>query len=278
MKSLSLIFRILAIAAGVAAIVVFFLINGKIAEKEATLANVRANTSAMQSQLETTEATVTTLRSERDAARSEAESTRRNLDNTRSELVAARSESSRTNDRLREAQRELERARQDLTTASRDLVTAQRQVERGVNQADFEALQAERDTLQNRLSDLRAELEQAQEQARTARATEAPVANENATAQVTQDRRIGRSTPATTGRFGATTSIAAVDANSGLLVLAGGENLGLSVGDTVKLVSQLQAVANIQIARVQGSETLAHILPGSPTRNLRDGLEVRILH
>jgi cell division septum initiation protein DivIVA len=151
-------------------------------------------------------------------------------------------------------------------------------VERGVDQADFEALQAERETLQNRVSELRAELERAQEAALTARATAAPVAAESATPQFTRDTRIGRSTPATTGRFGATTSIAAVDTSSGLLVLAGGENLGLSAGDTVKLVSQLQAVANIQIARVQGSETLAHILPGSPTRSLRDGLEVRILH
>jgi peptidoglycan hydrolase CwlO-like protein len=277
MKSLSLVLRFVAIAAGIAAVVVFFLINGKLAEKESALTSAQASRAALQSELETSEATISSLRSERDSARSEAESTRRNLENTRSELVAARSEASRSADRLREAQRELERANQDLTTVRRDLVTAQRQVERGVSQSDFEALQTERDTLQGRVRELRDELEQAREEVRTARATTVPAQREVVEA-APRDRQLGRTTPATTGRFGASTAIAAVDTKSGLLVLSGGENLGVSGGDTVRLVSNLQAVADIQIARINGNETLAHILPGSPTRKLRSGLEVRILH
>jgi seryl-tRNA synthetase len=281
MKNLSLILRILAVAAGIGAVVVFFLINGKLAEKETELSIAYANGVALQQELEASQATAANFRSERDTARADADLTRRNLDNTRSELLAARGENSRTNDRLRESERELERTRQDLSAVRRDLITAQREVERVVSPEDFAKLKTERDTFETRVTEINSELIKAREEIRFARATpivEAQAQAQEIAAPAPRNERIGRAAPATTGRFGASTSIASVDTKSGMLILSGGEDLEIKKGDSIRLISDLKAIATIQVTRVSDSETFANILPGSATRSLRTGMEVVILH
>lgn len=281
MKSLSLILRILAIVAAIAATALFFISKGKLAEKETQLTQARQATAATQAELVSSNEKLIALeagiKTERDAL---AES-KRKLEGVRSEMYTARQEVSRSQQQLSQAKNkitELEgtarRLRADLVEAEQSLAAAGKSGE--INQLNDRIAELEKTN-----DSLKSELAKAKEAAANTSVVASKAVNTpgSAASRYTAGyaSASAAATPAPTFSIGAETTIQSISAENGLIVLNSTPALGLAPGQTITLVQDLKAVGKVQIQSVTDAYAVANILPGPTARSLGTGSKVQLL-
>ena len=275
MKNLSLILRIVAILASAAAVTLFFISKGKLAEKQTSLEQAQAVTQATQSELETANSKITSLGTQLSTERQSLADTKGKLESIRSEMYTAKQEVTRTQQQLKETKNtiaELEnvatRLRTDLVKTEESLASASKEAELAQLGERIEELAKINDTLKQDLL-ASAGLQQS--------ATPEPVSN--AVARGYQSGFTPSSTAAVQpATIGAATTVASISTSDGIIILDASPELGLSVGSEITLIQDLKALGKIRIIQVTEQLAVANILPGTRLRGLSKGDTIKVMH
>lgn len=276
MKNLSLILRIVAVVAAIAATTLFFISKGKLAEKQAELTQTQGVLATTQTELADTNKTLERTESELKTERDNLARTEDTLRGVRSELAVAEQDARRKKEQLDESREQvasLERTARDLRT---DLLSTQEELAAADRSAEINQLNATIAELENRNREIALELK-----AKTAITQAVAAQNSNATARgiVAIDTSIDALVPGQPiQRLKLETTINSIRSTDGLIVLNTSEDLGLSEGQTITLVQNMKALGRVQIQTIEENYAVAHILPGSSgTKKLSSGSTVQIL-
>ena len=271
MKNLSLILRIVAILASAAAVTLFFISKGKLAEKQTSLEQAQAVTQATQSELETANSKITSLGTQLSTERQSLADTKGKLESIRSEMYTAKQEVTRTQQQLKETKNtiaELEntatRLRTDLVKTEESLASASKEAELAQLGERIEELAKINDTLKQ---DLLASAGRQQ--------SAAPEPASNAAASGFTPSSTVAVQPAT---IGAATTVASISTSDGIIILDASPELGLSVGSEITLIQDLKALGKIRIIQVNEQLAVANILPGTRLRGLSKGDTIKVMH
>lgn len=277
MKNLSLILRIVAIVAAIAATTLFFISKGKLAEKEAQLTQTKQVLATTQTELSETNKTLEKTESQLKTVSNTLAKTEETLDGVHSELAAAEQDASH-NKRLlgeeREKVAQLETTARDLRA---DLVATQKELPAADRTAEINQLNDRIAKLQKTNAALAFDLE-----AKTAIA-DAVVAKREASSPsgiAAIDTSVASLVPGEPipSRLKLETTVDSISTADGLIVLNTTPELGLSAGQTITLVQNMQAVGKVQIQSIKDGYAVADILPGSSgTKKLSSGNTVQIL-
>lgn len=280
MKSLSLILRILAIVAACAAVALFFMSKGKLAEKQTQLEAAQAATVETQGELDGANTQITSLEGQLTTERKSLADTKGKLESVRSEMYTAKQEVTRTQQQLKESKNtvaELEdtttRLRADLVKTEKSLAMASKEGEIAELNERIAELTKSNDTLQQEVLAAEA-LQRSSAAARTA-----TVNQSNAGTGAYNSTFKPNSAPAAKpASIGTATTVASISTSNGILILDSTPELGLAAGAQITLIQDLTALGKVQITQVTDTLAVANILPGADFKKLAQGDSVKILH
>lgn len=284
MNSLSLILRVVAVIAAIAAGVLFYMGKGKLAEQEAAMEAAQQATTTVQGELAEANEQIETLEGQLTEERSALSEAKRDLENTRSEMYTSRQEVSRTQQQLSQARD----TNSDLEATAKRLRSELVEVEQ--NLADTNQNANELEDLRERVAELEdsnAELKASLEAARSTLPsnsegeTETPTKTTRRAQTDSPDFSSGFAPTATRAlppvSIGPETTIQSISNKSGLIILANNDELQLSAGNEVTLVQNMKALGKISITQITEDLVLANILPGARTGGLSESSTVKIL-
>lgn len=279
MNSLSLILRILAVVAAVAAGAIFFVSKGKLAEKEAALQSAQKATQATQAELATANEKIQGLESRLNNEREALADSKRKLESVRSEMYTARQEVSRTQQQLAKSKKTIsdlestaQRLRADLVQTEQSLVAANKEGE--ISQFNERIAELEESN-----ADLKESLEDAKVRSVSSRSigsTGSPATGPAALSSVFTTGT-SQALPTASASIGPETTIHSVSAENGLVVLTNTPELGLSPGLEVRLIRDLKAIGQIKFIQITDQIAVANILPGSKSREMVAGGTVNLM-
>lgn len=276
MKSLSLILRIVAIVAAIAAAALFFISQGKLAEKQTQLEASQKATAATQAELETANGDIEKLEGRLKNEREALADTKDKLEEMRSEMYTARQEVTRkeqelneTKGKLNEVEGSARRLRADLIATEQQLAAASKETEIAQLNERIAELELANNTLK---SDLEAELAM-----KAAKAPKKAIAANGTAATSTGGKTDTSSAAVQPVSIGAEAVIASVDTKNGIIVLSGASELGLNAGAEITLIKDLAAIGKIKIINIEQDLAVASILPGAKSRQLIEGITVNLL-
>ncbi len=278
MKNLSLILRILAIIAAIAAAGVYFAVQGKLAEKQAQLESSQAATVAVQGELDTANDNISTLESQLNDERAAVAKAKKEIEALQSEMYTTRQELTRTQQQLRDAKQEIETMKDTEEGLRASLLATEQALAEASKEAEIAQLNERINELEDANSSLTSEIEsmKALNSARTSSAA-TPAAASTAGALPTANYTPNTSGPVQTASIGLETTIASISAENGLIVLDTTPELALTPGTEVTLVQDLKALGKVRIISNQDNLAVANILPGAKTRALIPGITVSLL-
>ncbi|HAV12986.1 MAG TPA: hypothetical protein DCX06_05770 [Opitutae bacterium] len=275
MKSLSLILRIVAIVAAVAAAGIYFAAQGKLAEKQTELEAAQSARQAVQAELETANNQVTSLESRVSEEREALAKAKRDLESMRSEMYTARQEVTRTQQQLNEAKNQIDGLNQTAKKLRSDLISSEQSLASASNEGELARLTERVKELESTNSTLKSDLE-AERSASSARAATSSATG--STVGGTSTYSINTNAPAVQpASIGTSTTIASVSPENGLIVLNGASELGLTPGTEITLIQDLKALGKVQVIAIQDDLAVANILPGAKTRSMVAGATVNLL-
>ncbi|WP_269525849.1 hypothetical protein [Coraliomargarita parva] len=276
MKALSLILRILAILGAAGAVALFFMVQGKLDEKQAALEKAHAATAASQSELETANSKIGSLESSLSTERDSLANSKRQLEAARSEMYTAKSEVTRSKQQLSIAQNEID----SLKNATKDLREKLLDAERKATSTSREGEIAQ---LKERISELEssnATLKEDLQVAENLRASARPAVTEETTTSTglyKPSYEFSTGPAAQAGSIGPEIQVASVSSSDGIVVFNADPALGITVGSELKLVRDYNTIGSVRVIKVSNGNVLANILPGTKTRALDVGSSVKIL-
>jgi flagellar biosynthesis chaperone FliJ len=283
MNSLSLILRILAIVAALAAAALFFVGKGKLAEQQTITQKAEAATQAVQAELTTANEQVSTLEANLKTEREALADAKRKLESIRSEMYTAKQEVSRSQQQLNEAKRKIQSLENEAKSLRNDLIKTEQGLTTSAKTSNAESEIAQ-------LNERVAELEKANAELKENLAAEKnKIVNtaEKTGAATTETLSTGLAykntfTPSVSAALpvasiGSSTTIQSVSAKDGLIVLANNSDLGLSPGIEATIVKDLKAIGKIQVVNVSNDLVVANILPGAKTNEMRAGTTISLM-
>jgi len=277
MKNLSLILRIVAISASAAAVALFFISKGKLAEKQTSLEQAQAVTQATQSELETANSKITSLGTQLATERKSLADTKSKLESIRSEMYTAKQQVTRTQQQLKETKStisELENAaarlRTNLIKTEDDLASASKEAELSQLNQRIEELAKANDTLKQDALAAKSLQQSTNPKAKAVSSTRPKGYQSSFT-----PNSAAAVLPAS---IGATTTIASISTPDGIIILNASPELGLSVGSDITLIKGFKALGKIRIIQVTEQLAVANILPGTRLRGLSKGDTIKVMH
>ena len=278
MNSLSMILRILAVVAAIAAAGLFFVSKGKLAEMQAVAEKAEKATVAVKAELTAANDQISalegSLKSERDALASE----KRKLESMRSEMYTARQEVSRTQQQLSETKKSIANLESTAGRLREDLLRSEQSLASASKEGEIAQLNERIAELEESNADLKESLEEAKVTSSTSRSPEVSASSKMASVNTFSSGITATKTQALPeASIGAKTTIESLSAKNGLIALANSPELGLSPGTTVTIIKKLRALGKIQVSQVSDGLVLANLLPGAKTRELAAGTTVRLL-
>ena len=278
MNSLSMILRILAVVAAIAAAGLFFVSKGKLAEMQAVAQKAEKATVAVKAELtaanEQISALEGSLKRERDALANE----KRKLESMRSEMYTARQEVSRTQQQLSETKKSIANLESTARRLREDLLRSEQSLASASKEGEIAQLNERVAELEESNADLKESLEEAKVTSSTSRSPEDSASSKMASVNTFSSGITATKTQALPeASIGAKTTIESLSAKNGLIALANSPELGLSPGTTVTIIKKLRALGKIQVSQVSDDLVLANLLPGAKTRELATGTTVRLL-
>ena len=279
MNSLSMILRILAVFAAIAAAGLFFVSQGKLAEQEAVIQKAEKATVAVQAELTAANEQISSLEGSLKNERGALAKEKRKLESMRSEMYTARQEVSRAQQQISKAEKSIA----DLDSTTRRLRTELLQSEQSLASASKEGEIAQLNDLVAKLEESNADLKKSLEEAKVISSTSRAPENPENSSKIASVNTLSSSFTAATSQallaasIGAETTIKSLSAKDGLIALANSPELGLSPGTTVTIIKKLRALGKIQISQVSDDLVLANLLPGAKTRELAAGTTVSLL-
>lgn len=272
MKSVSLILRIVAIVAAVAAAALFFMSKGKLAEKQKQLAVSEQTNATVQADLQKANSSVASLKTQLTAAKQRETSANKQLENTRAEMYTAKKEVTRKQSQIAQKDEQINSLTSERNSLSgqvdalKDEVTAARANASGTaSSEEIDALNQRIATLEQSSQDLRSELSLAQSR----------LNSQKAAAEADEGYKFNNNPAAAFGRLSDPITVTQVDTQGGMLLLDLGDT-NVNAGDTLLLVEDLEAVGHVKILSTDAGKALANILPGSEVE-LEAGTSVQFI-
>lgn len=276
MKNLSLILRIVAIVAAIAATALYFTSKGKLADKQAELTATKGTLASTQTELSDT---TDTLKKTESKLKRESESlakAKKSLDEVRSELFAVQEEGKRNERLLGEARTQIGELETNLRQVRSDLVTTQQELASASKEAEINRLNERIAELEDKNEELALDLEQASAVAKAVTDRQNPTSSGGLGSINTSVTSLSSGEPIQ--RIRLETTVNSISTDAGLIVLDSTPELGLSAGQTIILVQDLKSVGKVQIQSVKDNHAIANILPGSSgTSKLNSGSKVQLL-
>lgn len=277
MKNFSLILRILAVIAAIAATTLFFISKGKFAELDSELKRTQGVLASTQSELGETKNTLTRTETQLKREQKTFAETEAKLDETESKLYASQQEVARTKNDLKDANTEIAELKNTTRDLRADLVTTQKELANASRQAEINQLNQRIAELELENQEIMVELESKQAIVKAMNTR-----NEKAAAQsqVNISTMLIPLSPdgEPIGRIRLETTVNSISPADGLIVLDTFPEFDFADGQTITLVQDLKAVGKIQIQKVEEGYAVANILPGSTGANkLRSGSKVQLL-
>ncbi|CAA6676990.1 MULTISPECIES: hypothetical protein [unclassified Lentimonas] len=274
MKSLSIILRIVAIVAAAAAVALFFMSKGKLAEKQTALVNAQAATQAVQMELETANNQITSTQAQLSTERKSLADTKGKLESIRSEMYTAKQEVTRTQKQLNETKSTITELEEEATRLRANLVKTEESLAQASNEAELAQLNERIEELAKANDTLKQDLMAAESLARSSSSrTEGSATAANQKAGF-KPNMMPAAQPAS---IGTATTVASISTENGIIVLNSTPELGLAMGATITLIQDLTALGKVQITKVTETLAIANILPGTKL-DLDAGDTVKILH
>lgn len=278
MNSLSLILRILAIVAALAAGALFMMSKGTLAEQQTALDEAENATAAVQAELTAANEKVTTLEASLSEQREALAEEKRKLDSARSEMYTAKQEVSRTQKQLEEARASISELENTARGLRADLLEAEQSVSTDNSEAETAQLRERIAELEESNADLRESLEAEKSSAMASR----PGANSNNSSSANTGSFQSNFTPTTSrplpvATLGIQTTIQSTSPESGLIVLANNPELGLTQGVEVRVIKDRKSFGKIKVVQLTDDLVVANILPGAESSALTPGSTVSLL-
>ncbi|MFQ3224045.1 MAG: putative nucleic acid-binding Zn-ribbon protein [Lentimonas sp.] len=278
MKSLSLILRIVTIVAAAAAVALFLMSKGKLAEKQTALENAQAATQTVQTELGTANNQITAAQTQLSTERKSLADTKDKLEATRSEMYIAQQEVTRTRQQLKEIKStitELEDAashlRSNLVKTEETLASASKEAELSQLTERIEELAKANDTLKQDL--MAAESQSRNTSSRKDSSAAAAAAAARSQIAGFKPNMAPAAQPAS---IGTETTVASISTTDGIIVLNSTPELGFTAGSEITLIQDLTALGKVKITKVTEQLAIANILPGTKLK-LVAGDSVKIL-
>lgn len=271
MKNVSLILRILAVVAAIAATTLYFISEGKLAEKHELLTQTQQVLATTQNTLSETQKTLERTQSELTTERDTLERTKTKLDGVESELAEVNMLASRT-------QRELS----DEREKTKKLETDSRQLRADLSDALDDLTTVKREANQN--SQLIAELENANAELKLELAAKTAIADSLLAKKEGSIPGQGTGADGSAESDGARqllieTTVNSVSPTDGFIALNTTPMLSFTQGQTVTLLQSDKVVGKVQIQSIQDDYVLANILLGSSgLKKVASGSTVQILN
>lgn len=275
MKNLSLILRILAIVAAIAATALFFISKGKLAEKQTQLTNTREVLASTETELSDTKNTLQRTETQLKREQKNLAETEQELEEIRSDLYSSEQEVARLKNDIKEADSEIASLKDTTKELRSDLVATQEELANASREAEINQLNQRIAELEEKNEELMVDLE-----AKTAIAEAVTTKKETAESMKDIDTSIGSLSLGgePIQRIKLETTVNSISTADGLIVLDSKPELGLTAGQTITLVQDLKSVGKVQIERVEEDYAVANILPGSTgTKKLSSGSKVQLL-
>lgn len=276
MNNISMMLRVFAIIAAVAATTLYFLGKGKLEEKQTQLTTTQATLRSTESELATAKQDITRLDGRLKAESDALAKSKQELEGVRAEIYTARQEVSRTQQQLGQARNQISELEESVGKLRGELVESEQML------ASARSIQDESSSLQIRLRELEAAKTNLETQLEEARANAQVTGGRPASAGVTTGFAPGPQTGSSNGELPAfsgisqETQVDSIRASDGLIVLRALPELNFSAGQTLRVAANQQPIGRVEIFEVNDSQALAYILPGANTRNLRSGDTVSI--
>ncbi|WPJ95508.1 hypothetical protein SH580_18995 [Coraliomargarita algicola] len=281
MNSLSMILRILAIVAALAAAALFFVGKGKLAEQNAARVQAEQATAAVQAELSTANEQISkienSLKNEREALADE----KRKLESVRSEMYTAKQEVSRTQQQLSEAKRSIQELENTSKRLRADLLESERNLTAASKEGELAQLNERIAELEKSNAELSESLESAKERIANSLATGAKAGQTGimtAGGSYSSSFSPTPSQPLPTASIGAETTVQSLSKKDGIVVFTNSPELGLAPGAQVTVIKDMKALGKIQVVQVTDDLVVANLLPGVQTSKISVGSAVKILH
>ena len=277
MKNLSLVLRIVAILASAAAVALFFISKGKLAEKQTSLEQAQAMTQATQSELETANSKITSLGTQLSTERKSLADTKGKLESIRSEMYTAKQQVTRTQQQLKETKNTISELENTATRLRTDLVKTEESLAYASKEAELAQLDERIKELVKFNDTLKQDLLASEGLQQSASTTRNPAST--AIASGYQSGFTPNSAAAVLpASIGAATTVASISTSDGIIILDASPELGLSVGSEITLIQDLKALGKIRIIQVNEQLAVANILPGTRLRGLSKGDTIKVMH
>jgi flagellar motility protein MotE (MotC chaperone) len=274
MKTLSLTLRIVAILASAAAIALFFISKGKLAEKQTSLEQAQAVTQATQSELETANSKITSLGAQLSTERKSLADTKGKLESIRSEMYTAKQQVTRTQQQLNEMKNTISELENSATRLRTDLVKTEESLASASKEAELSQLN-------ERIEELAKSNDMLRQDALAAESLQTapkPAASSTSSAGYQSGFKPNSTAAVLPASIGATTTVASISTSDGIIILDASPALGLSVGSEITLIQDLKALGKIRITQITEQLAVANILPGTQLRGLSKGDTVKVMH
>lgn len=277
MNSLSLILRILAIVAALAATAFFFVSKGKLAEQEMRAQKAEQATETVKADLATANEQISTLEGRLNSERKALADEKRKLESVRSEMYTAKQEVNSTQQQLREAKKNIEDLESDAKRLRSDLIKAEENLVAANKEAEIAQLNERIAELEKSNAELKESLEDAK--ARRSLPNHSPATTGTLSSGGTYSSTFtpAASQPLPTASIGPETTIRSLRTKDGLIALTNNPQLGLTLGVEVTLISNLRALGKVRVVQITDTLIIANILPGAKTREMTEGTTVSLL-
>ncbi|MGB0257330.1 MAG: hypothetical protein ACPGES_01645 [Coraliomargarita sp.] len=269
MNAVSLVLRIVAIIAGIAAGALFFMSQGKLKEKHSQLTSAQSTLATTTTQLNETKAQVVEVSgklktSEREAERLSTQlgTARSDLDITRIELNTTKESLNSANSQISGLEERVEKLNVDVQTANDALIAADKTEELAALNEKVAALTTENANIKDELNVASSKLK-----------SYAAGREQNAKPQLS----LNTTEAVRSAKLADNVTIASVDSSNGIVVLDAAPDLGLAPGMNVTLIKDLKALGRVRVAKIDNNFAVANILPGTSASRLKAGAVVDIL-
>lgn len=277
MKNLSLILRIVAIIAAVAATTLYFISKGKLADMDTELTQTKQVLATTQTELSDTSNTLVQTQTTLKRETASHAKTKETLSNVQSELFAAQQQVEQTNRQLTTTKAELATAEATAKQLRTDLVSTQEELAAASREAEINQLNERIKSLEKTNAELALDLESKTAIADAVTAKQNPSSGSTALGGINTSVA-GLPSGEPISRIRLETTINSISTSDGIIVLNSTPELGLAAGQTVTLVQDLKSVGRVRIQSITDTYAVGNILPGSKgTSKLDSGSTVQLL-
>lgn len=273
--------RTIAILSAIIACGLYFLLEGKLQEKDQSLKQIRMELGALKDENESANLEIASLQEQLAEEKQLTEASGIAVEEAEAQLAAERQESQRLQDKLNETVAKTNQLEETANRLRRELVSTENSFASNSQESVIAQLSERVEELTQANIELEDKIKALPNSSSFASETENPAPAEQATlASKTADPAPTEPATLTADEVEAIeeeTKIASISAANGIIVLDADPDLNLKSGMQISLIKNAKVAAKVKIININGTLAIANILPGANMDSLSKGEIVKIL-